>query len=64
MSQLDEKTLRRLRAIAQRLVDERYDGKVTKAAEALGISHPMLLEFLAGTRGAGMKLLTGRWCPN
>lgn len=56
---LDPETNDRLRAIAKRLMDERFDGKVTKLAEAMGISHPALLEFLRGTRGAGMTVLRG-----
>ena len=56
---LDPVTNERLRTLVQQLVDERYEGKVTIAAKALGISHPMLLEFLSGNRGAGMKLLSG-----
>jgi len=47
----------RIRGFVQRLIDDRFAGNVTAAAEKIGVSQSLLYEFLKGTRGAGMKLL-------
>jgi transcriptional regulator with XRE-family HTH domain len=56
---LDPEQNEGVRRFTQRLVDLGYDGNVSAAAEALGVSQSLLYEFLKGTRGAGMKLLEG-----
>lgn len=43
----------------QQIVDTQFEGKISVAAKAEPkISHSMLSEFLSGSRGAGIKLLT------
>jgi transcriptional regulator with XRE-family HTH domain len=46
---------RRLRA----LILSKYDGTLTHAAKALGVSHATLSDVLSGKRGVGQKLLNG-----
>jgi hypothetical protein len=48
-----------LRALARKIIDDQFKGKVSVAAAAKPnkISHSLLFEFLDGRRGAGMKLL-------
>jgi transcriptional regulator with XRE-family HTH domain len=45
-----------LRAFVQELVAKRYDGNITHAAKAMGISHPYLSQYLNKRTGAGRKL--------
>lgn len=46
----------RLRDLARRLIADSFDGSLTRTAEALGVSHPYLSQFLNGRTGAGRKL--------
>lgn len=48
-----------LRDVVRKIVDERFDGNSSATAKALGLSPAALHDFLAGSRGAGMKLLDG-----
>lgn len=47
------------RKFVEVLVKRDFGGNTSVAAKAIGISQSLLYEFLAGTRGAGMKLLDG-----
>lgn len=47
------------RKFVEVLVKKDFGGNTTGAAKQFGISQSLLYEFLAGTRGAGMKLLDG-----
>jgi hypothetical protein len=56
---LDERRNAAARTFVQRLVDERYDGVVTRAAEAWGVSQATLAGFLnpKNRKGAGINVL-------
>lgn len=54
---LDEPRNRAAREFVRAIVDRDFGGTITAAARGLGVSYSALYEFLAGTRGAGMKLL-------
>jgi transcriptional regulator with XRE-family HTH domain len=47
----------RLRAILQKLLDERFDGNKSEAARKLKLSQSFVTEILAGRRGGGNKAL-------
>jgi transcriptional regulator with XRE-family HTH domain len=49
----------RLREVVRALVEQDFDGNRAGAARRLGVSQSYVQEFLAGTRGAGRKLLEG-----
>lgn len=51
----NEELRRRLRY----LIATKYDGTLTHAAKALGVSHATLSDVLSGKRGVGQKLLDG-----
>jgi hypothetical protein len=46
------------RAYAQALVEREFEGNVSAAARAIGVTSAALGDFLRGTRGAGMKMLS------
>lgn len=48
-----------LRRRLRELVAKRYDGTITHAAAALGVSHATISDVLSGKRGVGQKLLDG-----
>ena len=45
------------RSFTKSVIATKYSGVVSRAAKAFGMSQAMLSEFLAGKRGAGMKML-------
>jgi transcriptional regulator with XRE-family HTH domain len=47
----------RVRAATRAYVRDRHGNNASAAARELGVSQPMLSEFMAGTRGAGPRLL-------
>lgn len=47
-----------LRSVLRGIVEKDFGGVKLRAAKALGISHSLLTEILAGHRGAGTKMLT------
>ncbi|TAK30973.1 MAG: XRE family transcriptional regulator [Myxococcaceae bacterium] len=51
----NEELRRRLRD----LIASKYDGTLTHAAKALGVSHATLSDVLNGKRGVGQKLMNG-----
>jgi len=51
----NEELRRRLRE----LIVSKYDGTLTHAAKALGVSHATLSDVLSGKRGVGQKLMNG-----
>lgn len=51
----NEELRRRLRE----LIASKYDGTLTHAAKALGVSHATLSDVLSGKRGVGQKLMNG-----
>lgn len=55
---LDEDRNQQLRAFMAKLINENFDGNKAAAARELKVSQSLVQEFLAGTRGAGTKLLT------
>lgn len=48
-----------VRALVRKIVDEDFDGKLTPASHAFGVSHAAVSDLLNGKRGAGAKLLEG-----
>lgn len=48
-----------LRRRLREMVNARFDGVLTHAAKALGVSHATLSDVLSGKRGVGQKLLDG-----
>lgn len=46
-----------VRALMRKILADEFGGVVTHAAKALGISHSIIHEMLAGSRGAGTKVL-------
>lgn len=48
-----------LRRRIRELIATRFDGTLTHAAKALGVSHATLSDVLSGKRGVGQKLLDG-----
>ncbi len=48
-----------LRAHVRSLIDADFDGNITHAAHAMGISHPYLSQYLNKRTGAGRKLTRG-----
>lgn len=54
---LEDEQNERVRGFVQKLVDDRFEGNVSAAADKLGVSQSLVYEFLKGTRGAGIKLL-------
>lgn len=48
----------RVKKALRGIVDTRFEGSVTRAAAALGISHSAVIEILSGTRGSGFKAVT------
>lgn len=46
------------RKFARQLVAEKFEGNTLSASRKLGVSQSLLYEFLKGTRGAGMALLS------
>ena len=51
----NEELRRRLRE----LIATKYDGTLTHAAKALGVSHATLSDVISGKRGVGQKLMNG-----
>lgn len=47
----------RLREIVRDLIAKDFKGSATAAAKALGVTQPLVSEFLSGGRGAGPKLI-------
>lgn len=54
-----------LRALARKLLKEKFDGVQARMAEKLGMSGAFVSEFLSGGRGAGLETLSGlgRFAP-
>jgi len=48
----------RLREIVRSFVDRDFGGNKTAAAKRLGVSQSLVQEFLDGSRGAGVKLIS------
>ena len=61
----DDETNEQLRAIARRVLVDRFNAKQADLAEALDISAGFMSEFLNGIRGAGLETLIGlgRFAP-
>ena len=49
----------RFRKVLQKLIDERFDKKRSRAAAALGVSAAFVSDFMNENRGAGLDLLKG-----
>jgi transcriptional regulator with XRE-family HTH domain len=56
---VDAPTNKRLREVALELKLSVFDDKQNRTARSLGVSGAYLSEFLGGTRGAGVDLITG-----
>lgn len=56
---IDDEANENLRNLARDLMNERFDGSVTKFARGLGMRQPSVSDFLSRKRGAGMALIRG-----
>lgn len=56
---LPQKQNDELRRRLRDLIASKYDGTLTHAAKALGVSHATISDVLSGKRGVGQKLLDG-----